>query len=118
MIIICLVITYVAITLEFIATTNPVFFVGKFVNGFAVGALASVTVSYIGEVGQSRGLLITLLTSNRSLHWLLEESSLACLPWLILWDRLLLPSSSTRLAPLRAVGPTGPSSALSTDLPS
>ncbi|KAF4982704.1 hypothetical protein FZEAL_1731 [Fusarium zealandicum] len=49
-IIICLVITYAAITMEFIATTNPVFFGGKFLNGFAVGALASVTVSYIGEV--------------------------------------------------------------------
>lgn len=36
--------------MEFVATTNAVFFGGKFLNGFAVGALASVTVSYIGEV--------------------------------------------------------------------
>lgn len=61
-IMICLVITYVAITLEFISTTNEVFFAGKFVNGFAVGALASVTVSYIGEVAPLalRGVLTCL----------------------------------------------------------
>lgn len=46
----CLVITYAAITMEFVATTNGVFFGGKFLNGFAVGALASITVTYIGEV--------------------------------------------------------------------
>lgn len=59
---ICLVITYVAITLEFISTTNEVFFAGKFINGFAVGALASVTVSYIGEVAPLalRGMLTCL----------------------------------------------------------
>ncbi|EJT78445.1 hypothetical protein GGTG_03545 [Gaeumannomyces tritici R3-111a-1] len=45
-----LVITYAAITMEFVATTNPMFFGGKFLNGFATGALASVTVTYIGEV--------------------------------------------------------------------
>lgn len=61
-IMICLVITYVAITLEFIATTNEVFFAGKFINGFAVGALASVTVSYIGEIAPLalRGMLTCL----------------------------------------------------------
>jgi hypothetical protein len=37
--------------MEFVATTNALFFGGKFLNGFAIGALASVTVSYIGEVG-------------------------------------------------------------------
>lgn len=49
-IIICLVISYASITMEFVATSNGLFFGGKFLNGFAVGALASVTVSYIGEV--------------------------------------------------------------------
>uniref|UniRef100_A0A8H7K4R9 Major facilitator superfamily (MFS) profile domain-containing protein n=1 Tax=Bionectria ochroleuca TaxID=29856 RepID=A0A8H7K4R9_BIOOC len=61
-IIICLVITYAAITMEFVATTNELFFGGKFLNGFAVGALASVTVSYIGEVAPLalRGFLTCL----------------------------------------------------------
>lgn len=49
-IIICLVISYAGITMEFVATTNELFFGGKFLNGFAIGALSSVTVSYIGEV--------------------------------------------------------------------
>lgn len=37
--------------MEFIATTNAIFFGGKFLNGFATGALASVAITYIGEVG-------------------------------------------------------------------
>lgn len=49
-IMIALVISFAAITLEFVATTNPMFFGGKFLNGFALGALASVTVTYIGEI--------------------------------------------------------------------
>ncbi|KAH7155180.1 general substrate transporter [Dactylonectria estremocensis] len=61
-IIICLVIAYAAITMEFVATTNELFFGGKFLNGFSVGALASVTVSYIGEIAPMplRGLLTCL----------------------------------------------------------
>ncbi|KAH0420497.1 hypothetical protein CcaCcLH18_13989 [Colletotrichum camelliae] len=42
--------SFVGITLEFVATTNEVFFGGKFINGFAIGALGSVTVTYIGEI--------------------------------------------------------------------
>lgn len=38
------------ITLEFVATTNELFFGGKFINGFAIGALSTVAVTYIGEV--------------------------------------------------------------------
>ncbi|KAI6379171.1 hypothetical protein MCOR25_002047 [Pyricularia grisea] len=45
-----LVITYAAVTLEFVSTTNAMFFGGKFLNGFAIGFLQSVTVTYIGEV--------------------------------------------------------------------
>lgn len=44
--------SFVGITLEFVATTNEVFFGGKFINGFAIGALGSVTVTYIGEVSR------------------------------------------------------------------
>lgn len=49
-IMICLAISYAAITMEFVATTNELFFGGKFLNGFAIGAIASITVTYIGEV--------------------------------------------------------------------
>lgn len=58
----CLVVTFVAITMEFISTNPELFFGGKFLNGFAVGALASVTVTYIGEVAPFalRGMLTCL----------------------------------------------------------
>ncbi|CAI6334419.1 unnamed protein product [Periconia digitata] len=61
-VIICLVISFGAITMEFLATTNELFFGGKFLNGFATGALASVTVTYIGEVAPFalRGMLTAL----------------------------------------------------------
>ncbi|KAJ4299914.1 hypothetical protein N0V90_005161 [Kalmusia sp. IMI 367209] len=61
-IMICLVISFVAITMEFVATTNGLFFGGKFLNGFATGALASVTVTYIGEIAPLalRGMLTCL----------------------------------------------------------
>lgn len=49
-IMLCLLVTYAAITMEFVATTNALFFGGKFLNGFVLGAMASVTVTYIGEV--------------------------------------------------------------------
>lgn len=45
-----LVISFVAVALEFIATTSPVFFAGKFLNGIMVGTIGTVMVSYIGEV--------------------------------------------------------------------
>jgi SP family general alpha glucoside:H+ symporter-like MFS transporter len=59
---ICLAVTFVAVTMEFVATTNGLFFGGKFLNGFVVGALASVTVTYIGEVApmKLRGMLTCL----------------------------------------------------------
>ncbi|KAI9155738.1 Alpha-glucosides permease MPH3 [Paramyrothecium foliicola] len=45
-----LIVSYAAITMEFVATTNEVFFGGKFLNGFGTGCIATVCVSYIGEV--------------------------------------------------------------------
>lgn len=45
-----LAISFVSITLEVIATTNEMFFGGKFLNGFAVGTLKAVSATYIGEV--------------------------------------------------------------------
>ncbi|EED16606.1 sugar transporter, putative [Talaromyces stipitatus ATCC 10500] len=50
-IILCaLVISVVAVTLEFVATTNEIFFSCKFLNGFALGALSSVPVTNVGEI--------------------------------------------------------------------
>jgi MFS family permease len=45
-----LVISYVAVAIEFVATSNAVFFAGKFLNGFMVGTVATVMITYIGEV--------------------------------------------------------------------
>ncbi|KAH8651467.1 MFS hexose transporter [Ilyonectria robusta] len=45
-----LVVSYAAITMEFVATTNELFFGGKFLNGFGTGCIATVCVSYIGEI--------------------------------------------------------------------
>ncbi|OAL45946.1 general substrate transporter [Pyrenochaeta sp. DS3sAY3a] len=61
-IMICLAVTFAAVTMEFVATTNELFFGGKFLNGFVTGALASVTVTYIGEVAplKLRGMLTCL----------------------------------------------------------
>ncbi|KAH9432013.1 hypothetical protein MCOR02_006717 [Pyricularia oryzae] len=42
--------TYAAVTLELVSTTDATFFGGKFLNGFAIGFLQSVTVTYIGDV--------------------------------------------------------------------
>ncbi|KAH7134563.1 general substrate transporter [Dactylonectria estremocensis] len=45
-----IVVSFVAIAIEFIATTNAQFFGGKFLNGFVAGTLLSVCITYIGEV--------------------------------------------------------------------
>jgi MFS family permease len=45
-----LVISYAAISMEFAATTNALFFGGKFMNGFATGTISCIMVTYIGEV--------------------------------------------------------------------
>lgn len=47
---IALLISFGAVTLEFVSTTNEMFFGGKFMNGFATGILQTVAGSYIGEV--------------------------------------------------------------------
>ena len=39
----------IGITLETVATSNSLFFAGKFVNGFSVGAFGTVTMTYLGE---------------------------------------------------------------------
>jgi MFS transporter, SP family, general alpha glucoside:H+ symporter len=54
-----LVVSFIAITLEVVATTNEMFFGGKFLNGFAIGTLKAVSATYIGEVApiSLRGLM-------------------------------------------------------------
>jgi SP family general alpha glucoside:H+ symporter-like MFS transporter len=48
---------FTGVTIETVSTTNAVFFAGKFINGFAVGAMATNSMTYIGEVSpQSRAL--------------------------------------------------------------
>lgn len=42
--------SFVAIAIEFIATTPATFFGGKFLNGFLAGVILSVAVTYVGEV--------------------------------------------------------------------
>ncbi|KAI7921126.1 hypothetical protein M0657_006222 [Pyricularia oryzae] len=49
-----LVMTYAAVTLELVSTTDATFFGGKFLNGFAIGFLQSVTVTYIGDQNLTR----------------------------------------------------------------
>ncbi|CAH0056277.1 unnamed protein product [Clonostachys solani] len=57
-----LLISFAAITLEFLATYSAMFFGGKFLNGFAIGTILSVSVTYIGEVTPLalRGILTCL----------------------------------------------------------
>lgn len=47
---IALAVSFIAVGIEFHATTNPVFFAGKLLNGIMVGTIGSVMISYIGEV--------------------------------------------------------------------
>ncbi|KAL4928545.1 uncharacterized protein BDV17DRAFT_291470 [Aspergillus undulatus] len=62
-IVLALVTSYAAVTPEFIATTNEMSFGGKFLNGFAVGALQAVCATYIGEIVPLalRGLMTCLI---------------------------------------------------------
>ena len=47
---IAFVVMLVGITLETVATTNGLFFGGKFINGFSVGAFGAISMTYLGEV--------------------------------------------------------------------
>jgi len=41
---------YIAVAIEFIATSNAFPPASKFLNGFMVGTVATVMITYIGEV--------------------------------------------------------------------
>ncbi|CAK7235913.1 hypothetical protein SBRCBS47491_009458 [Sporothrix bragantina] len=47
---IAIIITFIAVGVEFYATTNAVFFAGKFINGIMVGAIGTNMITYIGEI--------------------------------------------------------------------
>lgn len=49
----------VGITLEVVATTNALFFAGKFINGWAIGGFIATGFTYIGEIAPTalRGIL-------------------------------------------------------------
>lgn len=58
-----LTVSFAAVTLEFLATTNEMFFGGKFLNGFVIGTIQTVSGSYIGEIVPLalRGLVTCLI---------------------------------------------------------
>jgi SP family general alpha glucoside:H+ symporter-like MFS transporter len=60
---IALVIAFIAIAIEFIATTNAVFFTGKLIQGFSIGIIATMMVGYVGEIAplKLRGILTCFL---------------------------------------------------------
>ncbi|KAF4123885.1 Sugar (and other) transporter [Geosmithia morbida] len=62
-------VSFAAITVEFISTTNAEFFGGKFLNGFVVGILQAVAGSYVGEIAPFplRGLLTCLIALSYTL---------------------------------------------------
>lgn len=49
-----LIISMAAVAIEFVATSNLVFFLGKLLNGVMVGGVATTMLSYIGEVRYGR----------------------------------------------------------------
>jgi len=60
---------FVGVTLEVVSHgSNEIFFSGKFINGFAVGAFITTSMTYIGEVRRSRRFIGHVLTSDRFLH--------------------------------------------------
>lgn len=54
MITIAYVLILVGISVEMVATTNPVFFGAKFTIGFAIGTSLTVSFSYVGEIAPPR----------------------------------------------------------------
>lgn len=54
-----LIIAFAAIAIEFVATSNPVFFAGKLINGLSIGIISTMMIGYIGEIAplKLRGIL-------------------------------------------------------------
>ena len=53
-----LAISYAAISMQVASTSNPLFFGGKFLNGFAAGTIQGVMTTYIGEVHYHRWIFV------------------------------------------------------------
>lgn len=51
---------------ELIATTSPVFFAGKLINGFMIGTIGTIMISYIGEVCYTRAVCPCAITSRET----------------------------------------------------
>ncbi|OAL37866.1 hypothetical protein AYO20_02699 [Fonsecaea nubica] len=77
-----------SVTLEFIATTNNIFFAGRFLGGFSTGGTNSLCMAYIGEItplalrgvltaavpislilGSLSSALVVNFTGNQSTRW-------------------------------------------------
>lgn len=58
-----MIISFIAIAVEFVATTNAVFFAGKLINGLSIGIIATMMVGYVGEIAplKLRGILTCFL---------------------------------------------------------
>lgn len=54
-----------AVAMEFVATSNPVFFGGKLLNGFAIGTIVTIMISYIGEVGDPATVIASMSSNTR-----------------------------------------------------
>ncbi|KAL1864918.1 hypothetical protein VTK73DRAFT_5604 [Phialemonium thermophilum] len=47
---VALIVSFVAVGVEVAATTNPVYFAGKLINGIMIGIIATSMITYIGEI--------------------------------------------------------------------
>lgn len=112
-------ISYGAVAAEFVATTNAVFFVGKLLNGCMIGTLATIMITYIGEVCPG-ALLRWLAVSNATPQRSLLLHCVVFLRAVLGWRTDLVPcspsSSSTTLERLHPHGRTVPSSCASSEL--
>jgi MFS family permease len=107
-----IIISLAAVATEFAATTNAVFFVGKLLNGIMVGAIGTIMVSYIGEVGSTRGLVLQMVTYKiRFPRWLYVGSLPVASVSPTALGRWLPSSSSTLQETWTLVGHTAPFSA-------
>ncbi|KAH3942605.1 hypothetical protein HBI56_168580 [Parastagonospora nodorum] len=69
---IALVIAFVAIAIEFITTTNAVFFIGKLIQGFSIGIIATTMTCFLGVsygIGPLVAFIIINYTGNVETRW-------------------------------------------------
>jgi SP family general alpha glucoside:H+ symporter-like MFS transporter len=79
---IALIISFIAIAIEFIATTNPVFFAGKLINGLSIGIIATMMVGYVGVsygIGPLVAFIIIKYTGAVETRW--AYRTIFCSQW-------------------------------------